>query len=103
MRLACGYEVGVGTEVQSDPTALEPAAAAGRQRRRLGHLDEAEHLPVPLSRRLFGAHRDRNLDVVESDPFGSGKSDLAFGVLAHLYYACLHLDVDARGTLMTVT
>ena len=67
MCLARRAEVVLDAEVQLVLAGPEPAAAAGRERRRLRQLFEPEHAGVEGAGLVLAPGRDRDLDVIEPE------------------------------------
>ena len=70
------------TDVDAGRPGFEPGATSGRQGCRLGDLGEPEQVGVELPRGLFGADRDRQLDVIDAPP-GS------FAGLCRIHRTCI--------------
>ena len=75
VRLACGRERLLDPDVKLLRPGPEPAAAAPRQRLRLGELRETQQPAVERPRRVLAARRPRNLHVVDAcDRHGLGST-----------------------------
>ncbi|RAJ53693.1 hypothetical protein K376_05656 [Streptomyces sp. PsTaAH-130] len=70
MGLLGGVEGGVDAEVEADRAGLEPAAAAGREHRRLGGLGHAEDIDVVRAQRVLRSGRRRELYVIDGHQHG---------------------------------
>ncbi|MEU1548215.1 hypothetical protein [Nocardia sp. NPDC005745] len=64
MSLARRTEILFDTEVDLEPVATNPQAAASREHRRFAHLPQAEYLDVEPPAFRLTTRRDRQLDVV---------------------------------------
>src|SRR5215469_11802766 len=65
MRFAGWAEVLLHAEVQLDAVTAEPAATAGSERRRFGHLVKAQHPAVELTQYLLAARRAGQLHMMD--------------------------------------
>ena len=74
VRLVRGSEVALDAEVDLHVRALEPAAAALGEVRRLRHFGEPEHAGVEAPRRGLAPGRHRELDVIDRQDAHAQKS-----------------------------